>query len=480
MGDINKLVESRMAAMDAERSRLVESWDPYVKAVELFTKKQGKELTIMDKRNIARVLENALLESGIRNRSKLFETTDTSNISFLGIQLPVISALLPSLILNEIAVVQALDRRSGSVFFLDVKYGQAKGATAAAATMMGAKTGHNTSLAGRRYASQRVEAEVVGALGAQNYIHTATYFPLKPGYVTVKNSVETFTDDGNGRMISSLSGGSVGAVNYTTGYTTVTFNVQSVSAATTSYQYLYETATNEIPTVNISVTQETLTAEDFPLRANYTLAAAIDLEKAHGLNLEDEIVKYLGGEVKFTIDHLGIDLIDVSSADTTISATTPGTFTATPSTPESWVWRKFQTLDFIEKANVNIISKTLRAMCNFIIVGNDGARVIRQLDPHFKAAAGLETLAPTGPYKLGTLDGRLIIHDPLITASKMIFGYKGANYLEAGFIYAPYVPLFSTPTLITADLKAQKGFLSSAGFKVVNPGFFTQGTISIT
>jgi hypothetical protein len=53
-----------------------------------------------------------------------------------------------------------------------------------------------------------------------------------------------------------------------------------------------------VPEVNIEVTQETVTAEDFPLRANYTLAAAIDLEKAHGINLEDEIVKYLGG-IKF-------------------------------------------------------------------------------------------------------------------------------------------------------------------------------------
>jgi hypothetical protein len=54
-------------------------------------------------------------------------------------------------------------------------------------------------------------------------------------------------------------------------------------------------ASNGVPQVNINVASSVITAEDFPLRANFTLGAAIDLEKAHGLNLEDELVKYLGG-----------------------------------------------------------------------------------------------------------------------------------------------------------------------------------------
>jgi len=37
--------------------------------------------------------------------------------------------------------------------------------------------------------------------------------------------------------------------------------------------------------------------------------------------------------------------------------------------------------------------------------------------------------------------------------------------------------VFTTPTLITSDLMAQKGFLSSAGFKVVNAGLFCEGLI---
>lgn len=83
----------------------------------------------------------------------------------------------------------------------------------------------------------------------------------------------------------------------------------------------------------------------------------------------------------------------------------------------------------------------MRAVCNFLVVGSQAARLIRQLEPHFKPAAGLDSLVPTGPYELGTLDGRLIIHDPLMAQSGILFGFKGDNYLFSGFLFAPYIPL---------------------------------------
>lgn len=500
---MQKLIESRMSSMKSERLRLAESWNPYIKSVESYMEKQGKTLNEMDKMNIARCLENALLEGGVKSQSKLFENTDSSAISFLGIQLPVIAALLPSLVLNKLAVTQALDRRSGAVFYLDVNYGDNKGGISSGTNMFSSVNGANQTQQGRQYASQRVYGEALGSGYQATFTGTLVYLPVITGSVQITNGVETFTDNGAGGMTSSLSGTHVtGTINYTTGAYTVTFAVDNVlgNPVTANYQYFYQQSVNDgsapfasggVPQVNIAVNSSTITAEDFPLRANFTLGAAIDLEKAHGLNLEDELVKYLGGEVKFTMDHLGIDLI-ATAAQTTVSspslgtygptyaATSPGTYSATPSTGETWVWKKYQFIDFVEKANVNIIQKTLRAVCNFLVVGSSTARLIRQLEPHFKPASGLDSLVPTGPYELGTLDGRLVIHDPLLSATGIVFGFKGDNYLFSGFLFAPYIPLFSTPTLVTADLKAQKGFLASAGYKVVNAGMYTYGTISIT
>ena len=115
-------------------------------------------------------------------------------------------------------------------------------------------------------------------------------------------------------------------------------------------------------------------------------------------------------------------------------------------------------------------------MATFIHCGNDVARVIRQLDK-FKPRGGA-TNVPTGPMVIGDLEGRLVVQNPFKRRAYYTLGFRGPSYLYAGFIYAPYIPLFTTPTLITSDLMAQKGFLSSAGFKVINAGLFCEGKIT--
>jgi hypothetical protein len=340
---IESLVESRLAAMAADRNRLTQAWGPHINSVESYFAKQGKTITENDKRNIARCLENALLEGGIKSRSSIFETTDSSAISFLGIQLPVIAALLPSLVLNKLAVTQALDRRSGAVFYLDVKYGTAKGSIAGTESMMAATTGHNTTLGGREYASVRVTNESISGSSGQ-----LTYRPVVLGSVVITNGTETLTDAVTpGVLVSSRSAGYTGTVD-TSGNWVLTQGAMS-GTVVASYKYDWQTGgsggvtTANVPEVNIAVTAATITAEDFPLKALFTLGAAIDLEKAHGLNLEDELVKYLGGEVKFTMDHLGIDMMNAASQGTGC-ATSPGTYTAAPSTGEAWVDKYMPTI----------------------------------------------------------------------------------------------------------------------------------------
>ena len=182
---------------------------------------------------------------------------------------------------------------------------------------------------------------------------------------------------------------------------------------------------------------------------------------------------------KFEIDRYGLTAI-LAAATGASAATAVGTWTGTPSTGESWVFKKYEWLDKIEVGNNNIISATKRAYANFIICGNNVARLIRQLEGHFKPAAGLDKNIPTGPFDLGTLNGRLVIQDPFMSTNRYIMGFRGDNYLFAGAIYALYIPLFATPTVILGNLQAQKGFMSSAGFKVINPAMYTYGDIDLS
>jgi hypothetical protein len=480
-------IEERMRDITEKRKRLVLQWDPYISAVnEWMQGNGGGSLTDFDKQNMAQCLENALIETGLRgNRRLLQEATTGDAIQFMAIQLPVIAALIPSLVLNKVAIVQALDRRQGAVFYLDALYGTTKGSITAGDSMINAQTGHDRTRAGRRYAVTTVENETLAddSLVSNTITGSLDYRPML-GTVQITHGSEIITDKENpGQLISETTSNPCGWVKVD-GTFSVTLNATPTSGGnvTVNYCYYYDTAdsgSSLVPEVNIQLRAEMLTAQDFPLQAKYSVGSSIDLEKAHGLILEDEIIKFLGGEIKFEVDQYGLDQI-YTAATGSNAATGTGTWTAVPGSGQEWLWKKYEFLDRIEYGSNNIYSKTLRAFCNFIVASNNVARIIRQMGDHFKPAPGLDKQVPTGPIELGTLDGRLVIQDPFLTADRYVLGFRGDNYLFAGAVYAPYIPLFSTPTLVTADLMAQKGFMSSAGFKVTNEGMFTYGDVDMS
>jgi hypothetical protein len=47
--------------------------------------------------------------------------------------------------------------------------------------------------------------------------------------------------------------------------------------------------------------------------------------------------------------------------------------------------------------------------------------------------------------------------------------YEGEMFIESGYIYAPYLPLFASQLLVDADFKAQRGFCTLYAKKPVNP-----------
>jgi len=476
-----EILEARVKTVYEQQDKLVSAWKPFIGAVDKYLQKTAdREMNVHEKRNVAQCLENAVLDSGLRSRARLFEATTEDNIAFLGVQLPVIAALLPSLVLNDIAVVQALDRRIGGVFYLDVKHASAKGLVDADDTMISSKTGHVTSESGRRYGMAMVDRELMAA-GDGNVTGTVAYNPglIQLDQLTLVNLAGTVvaTCSSTGVITGTGVTGTITAAGV---YDITIGGLGSVNTYMT-YFYQYDLPTDAngerdgVPQVDISVTQETVTAIDFPLRSIYSLGASLDLQKAHGINLESEITKYLGGEIKFTIDQYGLGLVDAAAVSDD-AADAPTDWDGQVQSGQEWLWKKHEIMDRFEEASNNIFEKTKRAVGTFIHCGNNVARVIKQL-PDFKALGAGKTV-PTGPIKIGELNGRTIIQNPFKSTNKYTMGYRGDQYLMAGFVYAPYIPLFATPTLITSDLMAQKGFLSAAGFKVINAGMFNEGTIT--
>jgi len=495
--NMQEIVQSQMKILDERQNLLLENpaIKPYVKLVEDYVKKnQDREMSIYEKKQIAQCLENAIIEGGVKQRQRLFEATTTEDhISFLGIQLPVIAALLPSLVLNDIAVTQALDRRIGAVFFLHVKAGTTKGEVAANSTLISAKTGVTTTLGGQLFAMAQITRE---SIGTGNGAKSGTVL-RNPGLINLDKVIieklvgTTYTTIGTCTTAGAITGSGITGTGSIDAAGDYSMTIKGCDSTTDSiritYQYQYDLPVdangNKVGAdeEDVTVTQETVTAIDFPVRAKYSVGASIDLQKAHGMNLEDELVKYLGGMVKFAIDQYGLRMIQDASTGAGC-ATAPTTWNAAIHSGQAWLWHKYEFLDRLNEGSNNIFTKTLRGVANFMVCGNNVARVVRQLTAeYFKPSANVGKQVPTGPINIGTIpsvNGMTVIQNPFMTTNDYVLGFKGDSYLYAGFIYCPYIPLFATPTLITSDSMAQKGFLSSAGFKVVNAGLFCKGSIT--
>src|SRR5690606_26915296 len=89
----------------------------------------------------------------------------------------------------------------------------------------------------------QVTSEAVGSSGNTHYTHTLSQLSAKRTamYVTVTDTVETFTDDRNGNLIGSAGG--TGTINYATGALVVDFAATTANPVTVSYYY--EDATDE-------------------------------------------------------------------------------------------------------------------------------------------------------------------------------------------------------------------------------------------
>jgi hypothetical protein len=284
--EMKKIDESRAALLEHPKIR------PFVRSVGKWVQEtQGREISVYEQRNIAQCLYNAIIECGCRQNSKVFEATTEDSVNFLGIQLPVIAALIPTLVLNEVAIVQAIDRRIASVFYLDVQYGTTKGEVTAGDTMIGAKTGHATGKSERQYAMARTVRESVGTgSGAKSGTVVQA-----PGLINLENtkveskSGTTYTTLGTCSAAGVITGDGITGNGSITAAGVYSFTVAAGYSGSTilvTYDYQYDlpvdayTNRDGVPEVNVTVTQSAVEAIDFPLRAKWSLGAAIDMQKA--------------------------------------------------------------------------------------------------------------------------------------------------------------------------------------------------------
>lgn len=124
---------------------------------------------------------------------------------------------------------------------------------------------------------------------------------------------------------------------------------------------------------------------------------------------------------------------------------------------------------------MKIFGATQRVQPNFLICGLNVAAVIKNM----RTFDGTSATIGVGPHFIGTLNGTYKVYVvPQMDADEFVLGYKGTNFLETGYVYAPYMPILTTDLLMPADYRGQQGYATSYGLKMVNNKMYLKGRIT--
>ena len=238
-----------------------------------------------------------------------------------------------------------------------------------------------------------------------------------------------------------------------------------------------------IPEIDIKVESIAITASTRKLKAKWTPELGQDLNAYHNLDAEVELTSVLSEQIALEIDQeiLG-DLLKGATAGKRFWSKLPGTnldadgttsTTAMDFTGNVSEW--YETLvETINDVSADIHRKTLRGGANFVVCGPEVANIL-EFTSGFRASVTHDADRGTiGGYKDGSINKKWDLYvDPYFPRNAVLVGRKGSSFLESGFVYAPYVPLQTTPTIFGPDdFVPRKGVMTRYGKQMVRPDMY--------
>ena len=414
--------------------------------------------------NTERFIKNSTAQ---RNMFALNEATQPSDVSFFKqFAFNNLLAVYPNLIATELCSVQPMLSRAGEVRYMRVLYGSNKGQIHKGDEMfsqynLGAHPNDPT------YSSDYVEGEIITGDSTTTVFNLA-WTPIEPGSVSILaadgSSVE-YRDDSTGKIISK-TGADSGTIEYATGK--VTFKTAPTTELLVNYNYDNITVPVEAPEIQVKIVASPIYAKSRKLKTLYSFDAAYDMNNDFGVTLSGEILSMSSAQLKREID-------DEIIKDLATKGTAPGTsFNATIPNGISLVDHYAGFPAAVTVASNNIWNLTQVANASWIIVGANAANIIESI-PRFKSAG---VINPKGAHLCGYLNNLPVYKSTVLDENDWVVGYKGDSLFEAGYIYAPYLPIMSTQLLMDETFTGRQGFSTSYGKKMTNSDFYGKSTIT--
>ena len=492
---------------------LVDKWSPILEGVnDSYT----RETTAVLLENQARHILNEAQKDGMLSEATPGQgpTTVGSIGTFQKFAFPLVRRVFPELIANKVVGVQPMQGPVSQIFYLgydrltdsrrqtiyskyDLTYGQ-----------------RAIGDAGTQYTTGSSLDQLVAAGASALNTTSGTLVDPTPPSATVGGEIASFPlasttvgyDVSSGEVLGKTVLPPAGALSSVTGYD--------------------PTPNGVIPEINFHIEQQPVTARTRKFRALWTLEAAQDLRAYHNLDLERELTDLLGKEVALEIDRELIEdmrgiaydgsstlgwertLMDmpnsnnITGAGRNAQAFDPGDFlydtVGLGTAPGGGLYGTRSNVYFVDFASTalnlaprhvgqayanllatlnfasqDIYKTTYRGAGNYIITSPFMAAILNsasKLEGGVKAGNWEGQLGANINYA-GKLQGMFDVYvDPLYPDDEILMGYKGSSPMDAGFVYAPYIPLQMLPTITDPEtFQPRKGLLTRYGKAAVTP-----------
>jgi hypothetical protein len=236
-----------------------------------------------------------------------------------------------------------------------------------------------------------------------------------------------------------------------------------------------------IPEINVQLKSEAIVAKTRKLKAQWTPEFAQDLNAYHSIDAEAELTGILSQYISMEIDLEILDMlienaftVDYWSAVNNQAVNASGVANSNLgfyNTQGGW----FQTLGTkLQKVSNTIHQLTLRGGANFLVTSPSIATVLESIPGFATDGDGEKLEFNFGIQKIGSLASRYKVYvNPYMTENVILMGYKGAQFLECGAVFAPYVPLIMTPLLYDPNtFTPRKGLMTRYAKKMIRPDYY--------
>ena len=535
MSQLQSLLESAnpYKSLQSDAARLANKWDKTGLLEGMSTE--------TEKNNMSMILENqakqlVMEESNTGGGAGAGTFSAGTGAQWAGVALPLVRKVFGQIAAKEFVSVQPMNLPSGLVFYLDFQYGTTKSPFTAGDSMYGdASANFGNTATGGAYGAGRFGYSINNtssvATAASTGSAAATWADLNfdsdysasaaaGEYQLVTVALSALPNyDAEAIRAFSLTSASA-ELGYVPAFTTVNgSNLQFVVTGSDSIATegddvvvvysMQPTDANRgdfedgntnlngsndpisIPEINVQMKSEAIVAKTRKLKAVWTPEFAQDLNAYHSLDAEAELTSIMSEYISLEIDLEILDmLIDSAAAGTEYwSAKNNEGINANGTafdvdlgffnTQGQW----FQTLGTKMQKLSNIIhQRTLRGGANFLVCSPTVATVLESIPGYASNSDGDVSKASYafGVQKAGAINSRYTVYkNPYMKENTILMGFRGSQFLEAGAVFAPYIPLIMTPMVYDPEtFTPRKGLLTRYAKKVVRPEFYGKILVS--